>query len=239
MAHPAVGHDHRLAAASGAEDLDVPVDGPTGVGDDEIRGEAHRACIPGRPSRLGDVRGQGGLRHDDSFRERQGRSTRARRRAAKAGRGSIGDGGERRASKGSGIVGLLLSVGAAEGARGPARAVPRWRARCGPRVGDVGDREIIEIAQRQHGAVQRRQLAPRCPGPAARRARRPSCLRRWSSSRRASVLLHGAQAPFLAGLAAPVVDELVAGHPDQPRHRDRRPCVASHGVDGGEEWSRP
>ena len=85
-----------------------------------------------------------------------------------------------------------------------------------------GTEQVVEVAQGQHGAVQRRQLGQGGRGPAARRARRPSC-RRASPLGGGPRLCRPRAAPLLAGLATPVVDELVAGHPDEPRHRHRGP----------------
>src|SRR4029453_1479513 len=81
------------------------------------------------------------------------RARRARKRAAKAGSGSMGVSAVRSASNGSGKVGiLLLRVGAAE--RQPRAHKKRFGGvqRAVEHGGDVGNREIVEVPQGQHRA---------------------------------------------------------------------------------------
>src|SRR5579863_5403612 len=67
------------------------------------------------------------------------RSTRARRRRAKSGSGSTGVTGERKASKGSGIVVLLGAVGPAKRAPGPHEQAFGGVHAAVHQGGDVGD----------------------------------------------------------------------------------------------------
>src|SRR5262249_1960180 len=92
------------------------------------------------------------------------RAKRARRRAAKAGSGSMGVGAVRSASNGSGTASVLVfRVGAAK--RQPRAHQERFGGVDGAveNLGDVGDRQVIQVAERQHRAMLRRQLLQGCP----------------------------------------------------------------------------
>src|SRR6478672_5159516 len=84
------------------------------------------------------------------------RATRARRRAAKAESGSMGVGAVRSASNGSGTASVLLfRVGAAK--RQPRPHEERFGGVDGAveNLGDVGDRQVIQVAERQHRTMLR------------------------------------------------------------------------------------
>src|SRR5689334_5727452 len=84
------------------------------------------------------------------------RSRRARRRAANAGSGSTGITGARRRSNGSGIARLLSrvpGVGPAEGRAGAYQQPFRGADAAVEQLGDLRDGKVVEIAQRERGAV--------------------------------------------------------------------------------------
>src|ERR1700753_762362 len=77
--------------------------------------------------------------------------------AANSGLGSTGTTGRRRASSGSGIMALPLFVDAAERDPGPDQERLGGVKAAAERPGDLGDRQAVQVAQRQRRAVMRRQ----------------------------------------------------------------------------------
>src|SRR5438874_3237419 len=141
------------------------------------------------------------------------RATRARKRAAKARSGSIGVGAVRSASNGSGTVGVLLfRVGAAE--RQPRADEQRFGGVQGTveDLGDVRDGQVVQVAQRQHRAVLRREFFERFSRADSVEVHLPRVL--------CLVLdlcaCECPKAPFLATQASPVIDQLVARDAQQP-----------------------
>ena len=95
--------------------------------------------------------------------------------------------------------------------------------------GHLGDGQVVEVAQGEHHPVVGRQPVED--------GRRPEGVELGVPRVVEAGLVggDGAQPPLLPGLAAPVVDELVAGHGHQPLGRDVGVAVAPHGLDRGEE----
>src|SRR5215472_8079338 len=131
------------------------------------------------------------------------RATRARRRAAKAGSGLMGVGAVRSASNGSGTASvLLLRKGVAK--RQPRAHQKRFGGVDGAvkDLGDVGDRQVIQVAERQHRAMLRRQLLQGCSRAETVDVDVPGILSIF-------VFLGGdaAQTAFFATQASPVIDQ--------------------------------
>ena len=95
--------------------------------------------------------------------------------------------------------------------------------------GHLGHGQPVEVAQRERGLVVRAELGQHLARPGGVDVGVPRVLPRDDG------LLDGLQLALLPGPAPPVVDQLVAGHPDQPGHRQVGHGVALDGGDGGEE----
>src|ERR1039458_2274514 len=136
------------------------------------------------------------------------RSTRARSRAAKVASGSTAASGWRRASNGSAIEGFLPVVAAPEGGPGPDEQ--GLGAMDGPvqKHGHLGDGQVVEVTKCKRGAVMGGQGAEDITGPDGVDPGVPRIVPGGDHR------FQGVQSPFLPGLPAPVVDELVPGHND-------------------------
>lgn len=95
-------------------------------------------------------------------------------------------------------------------------------------IGDLRDREAVEVAQRQRGAVVRAELVEHLPGEDGVERRVPRIV--------GLVLLgvHQPQVALLPLLAPPVIGEFVPSHPDEPSGA-HRPGGAASRSDGREE----
>ena len=99
-------------------------------------------------------------------------------------------------------------------------------------VGDVGHRQIVQVAQRQHQAVLRRQLLEHGSGRQRIQLHVPRVFV-FRLARR-----HRAQVSVLTRLAPPVVHQFVSSNADQPRSGRRRGVATLDRIDGGEERLR-
>lgn len=98
--------------------------------------------------------------------------------------------------------------------------------------GHVGNREVVQVAQRQHGAMLRRKLLQRCLRCDRVELDIPWVLVLWLLSRQCSEIA------FLPSFASPVVDQFVACDADQPCRRGRRGMFAVDRVNRREERLR-
>src|SRR5215471_17622033 len=151
---------------------------------------------------------------DSPFSGWRARATRARKRAAKAGSGSIGVGAVRSASNGSGTASVLLfRVGAAE--RHPGAHEQRFGGVDGAveNIGNVGDGQVVQVPQREYASVLQRELLKRLPRAEAIQMHIPRVLRLGL------LTANRLEAAFLTAEVSPVIDQLVARDAQQPGRR--------------------
>src|SRR3974390_1137453 len=180
--------------------------------------ECRRAGVYSRISSVGMV---------SSWWSRASSATSRRRSSwANSGRGASGTTGSRSASNGSGIAAPFL-VGDAE----PLPRAYQQRLRrvhgAAEQPRDLWHREAVEVAQRERGPVMR-----------AERLEHRVCVHAVEAQVGVLVAVAGwgeLQAAFLACVPPPVVDELVAGDGDEPRHAELGHGLVAHGAHRGEE----
>src|SRR5262245_19028310 len=158
-------------------------------------------------------------------------ASRSRSWLTNCGRGAIGAIGSRNDSNASGIVAPPFGVFGAEGVAGAHQQRLGRVHRPPEQVGHLGDGQAVQVTQCERGAVVCAEPVEHLPRPLAIEALLHVLLERlrW---------LDEVQRALLALQPAPMVDELVARHGDQPRHGEVGDRVTLHRLRGGEEGLR-